>query len=108
MDRLWRSRIGHDQPSWLLAFRIHIDRAGPGAYRPIAPLAAFAALWCRPPLPDLMAGADHPSAAGRFHHLWHAIGVGLKRSEEHTFELQSLMRISYAGFCYSQNNLRFY
>src|SRR3546814_1843391 len=28
-----------------------------------------------------------------------APGLGLKRSEEHTSELQSLMRISYAVFC---------
>src|SRR3546814_9464668 len=28
------------------------------------------------------------------------------RSEEHTSELQSLMRISYAGFCLKKNNSR--
>src|SRR3546814_9126496 len=28
-----------------------------------------------------------------------AIGVALQRSEEHTYELQSLMRISYDVFC---------
>src|SRR3546814_9330340 len=28
----------------------------------------------------------------------------LKRSEEHTYELQSLMRISYAVFCLKKNN----
>src|SRR3546814_2987029 len=28
-----------------------------------------------------------------------AFAMGLVRSEEHTSELQSLMRISYAGFC---------
>src|SRR3546814_5527338 len=27
------------------------------------------------------------------------LGAGIERSEEHTSELQSLMRISYAGFC---------
>src|SRR3546814_1916090 len=27
------------------------------------------------------------------------LGVGIRRSEEHTSELQSLMRISYAVFC---------
>src|SRR3546814_6761888 len=27
------------------------------------------------------------------------LGIDLRRSEEHTSELQSLMRISYAGFC---------
>src|SRR3546814_8335589 len=29
----------------------------------------------------------------------HLIGIGATRSEEHTSELQSLMRISYAVFC---------
>src|SRR3546814_3993024 len=31
-------------------------------------------------------------------------GVEYKRSEEHTSELQSLMRISYAVFCLKKNN----
>src|SRR3546814_3065628 len=30
--------------------------------------------------------------------------VGLPRSEEHTSELQSLMRLSYACFCLKKNN----
>src|SRR3546814_14647377 len=68
---------------------------------------------------------DEPLAAGhladpaveRAHrqHLWPAkliglaaMGAGIKqgvrRSEEHTSELQSLMRISYAGFCLKQKN----
>src|SRR3546814_9628886 len=34
----------------------------------------------------------------------HAIGFGL-RSEEHTSELQSLMRISYAVFCLKKKNI---
>src|SRR3546814_5800431 len=32
------------------------------------------------------------------------VGVGAKRSEEHTSELQSLMRISYAVFCLKKKN----
>src|SRR3546814_5417279 len=32
------------------------------------------------------------------------IKSGVKRSEEHTSELQSLMRISYAVFCLKKNN----
>src|SRR3546814_4600777 len=45
-------------------------------------------------------GADiHRDAQG----VWHIAGVGvgglMQRSEEHTSELQSLMRISYAVFC---------
>src|SRR3546814_4723837 len=30
------------------------------------------------------------------------------RSEEHTSELQSLMRISYAGFCWNKNKVHFW
>src|SRR3546814_4362056 len=30
--------------------------------------------------------------------------LGMRRSEEHTSELQSLMRISYAVFCYKKKN----
>src|SRR3546814_7437027 len=34
-----------------------------------------------------------------------AIGIDLHRSEEHTSELQSLMRISYAVFCLKKKTL---
>src|SRR3546814_6872820 len=37
--------------------------------------------------------------------VWHDSGF-LKRSEEHTSELQSLMRISYAVFCLKKKNNR--
>src|SRR3546814_8635815 len=33
-----------------------------------------------------------------------AFGAGIARSEEHTSELQSLMRISYAVFCLKKKN----
>src|SRR3546814_8677704 len=42
--------------------------------------------------------ADAVGAASRFACRGHA----LRRSDEHTFELQSLMRISYAVFCLKQ------
>src|SRR3546814_6001222 len=32
--------------------------------------------------------------------------IGVRRSEEHTSELQSLMRISYAGFCLKKKHRR--
>src|SRR3546814_3036600 len=48
----------------------------------------FAPLW-QPPLP----GAAHLRRADT-----------MERSEEHTSELQSLMRTSYAVFCLKQNN----
>src|SRR3546814_2082715 len=39
-------------------------------------------------------------------HVHHAAGVD--RSEEHTSELQSLMRISYAVFCLKKKKLQYY
>src|SRR3546814_2139262 len=33
------------------------------------------------------------------------LGIGVLRSEEHTSELQSLMRISYAVFCLKKTNI---
>src|SRR3546814_2846813 len=36
--------------------------------------------------------------------LFHEVGHGTRRSEEHTSELQSLMRISYAVFCLKKKN----
>src|SRR3546814_8667618 len=35
-------------------------------------------------------------------------GLTIERSEEHTSELQSLMRISYAGFCMKKKNTNHY
>src|SRR3546814_4172304 len=48
---------------------------------------------------------DHPApwvttvAAATFRRAFQAVELGNGRSEEHTSELQSLMRISYAVFC---------
>src|SRR3546814_9537846 len=39
---------------------------------------------------------------------WMHAMVALRRSEEHTSELQSLMRISYAVFCLKKNKKRLY
>src|SRR3546814_8985511 len=60
-------------------------------------------------VPQGAAATHHGNAAGR-------VEAGRKRSEEHTSELQSLMRISYAVFClkkknritYKQTKLRYY
>src|SRR3546814_1049652 len=38
--------------------------------------------------------------------LYEASGVGVERSEEHTSELQSLMRISYAVFCLKKKKIK--
>src|SRR3546814_4920332 len=62
----------------------------------------------RPKIPDLV-----QAMIGRFgeHHAFlcrmHLDRIdALTRSEEHTSELQSLMRISYAVFCLTQKNTR--
>src|SRR3546814_3119303 len=43
---------------------------------------------------------------GVFHHP-RQIGIGQHRSEEHTSELQSLMRISYAVFCLKKKKKKY-
>src|SRR3546814_4615047 len=48
---------------------------------------------------DLSAAGDLTEAAARLFDALHAGAASAKRSEEHTSELQSLMRISYAVFC---------
>src|SRR3546814_8460278 len=40
--------------------------------------------------------------------IWAAFGAAMQRSEEHTSELQSLMRISYAVFCLKKKKLTIY
>src|SRR3546814_8781269 len=54
----------------------------------------------RPGLRTHRAASLIHSSTGRVHEFWPAYD----RSEEHTSELQSLMRISYAVFCLQQNN----
>src|SRR3546814_3103645 len=68
---------------------------------------AFAALpdgkrYAQEILPD---GKDDGSAFARYA-AWQATGDKTWRSEEHTSELQSLMRISYAVFCLKKQNKR--
>src|SRR3546814_4899862 len=36
---------------------------------------------------------------------WHRFQIAIRRSEEHTSELRSLMRISYAVFCLKKKNI---
>src|SRR3546814_1895282 len=43
----------------------------------------------------------------RLFRAWHVVHVSAWRSEEHTSELQSLMRISYAVFCLNKKNQTF-
>src|SRR3546814_3385183 len=42
---------------------------------------------------------SHPLHRHRWYHIWLSVDLQQGRSEEHTSELQSLMRISYAVFC---------
>src|SRR3546814_5129818 len=78
----------------------------------------------RQELPERRIHPEHPGVlvrpqAGRAHYGWDSVqkladpllGIGLillqdalDRSEEHTSELQSLMRISYAVFCLKKKN----
>src|SRR3546814_2993125 len=48
-----------------------------------------------------LAGAE---AVTRIVAMLFGIAIGERRSEEHTYELQSLMRISYAVFCFKKKN----
>src|SRR3546814_8178608 len=60
--------------------------------------------------PALGGQLDEQSRFRRTAHAGHEVGVerllsfARRRSEEHTFELQSLMRISYAVFCLKKKN----
>src|SRR3546814_3986865 len=50
-------------------------------------------------LPNAIFFLDRPSVSKDIGHIKNAISRLIARSEEHTSELQSLMRISYAVFC---------
>src|SRR3546814_9930843 len=51
-------------------------------------------------------GCEQQSLVAGLDHVRHVDErVGRERSEEHTSELQSLMRISYAVFCLKKNNI---
>src|SRR3546814_1575231 len=54
---------------------------------------------------DKCAGSEKPPVRGYPATASAASGPGYRRSEEHTYELQSLMRISYAVICLKQNHV---
>src|SRR3546814_5756086 len=72
------------------------------------------ARWQAIKMTDARGEPAHRNAAGAQHHLAGTMTIdqiigqclarGGIRSEEHTSELQSLMRISYAVFCLKKNN----
>src|SRR3546814_2204684 len=70
-------------------------RAEPAAARPLSPGAGLESRRRHPGLGPHQ--PDQPGAAAALPSDLHRCEGG--RSEEHTSELQSLMRISYAGFC---------
>src|SRR3546814_9927937 len=91
------------------------DESGLDIEHPVAE----AGLRARPPVMEFVGVEDHdvsaravpPRAAiieGLHAGQGIADGVGVMRSEEHTSELQSLMRISYAVFCLKNNNKQMY
>src|SRR3546814_8501113 len=49
-------------------------------------------------------GFAFPRLAEHLEHERRAVGAGTERSDEHTSELQSLMRISYAVLCLKKKN----
>src|SRR3546814_1033605 len=75
--------------------------AEPGTYNvmdddplPVSEWLPAFARWVDAPVPPRMSVADALAVAGE-----EAVFYHMNRSEEHTSELQSLLRISYAGFC---------
>src|SRR3546814_8114525 len=81
--------------------------AGSCGYHPNGPIAAAPMPWDQwslPPSPPLWRAA--PIRAATFSTI---VGIALAtRSEKHTSELQSLMRISYAVFCLKKKNTNNY
>src|SRR3546814_7434084 len=68
-------------------------------------LLVLAVIIARFPLPAMGAATSRVSREERKHHsLWRHRNLVWGRSEEHTSELQSLMRISYAVFCLKKKN----
>src|SRR3546814_9466656 len=99
---------------WSLAtpmIRPRLPAINPAMIPPSPPLLSFETL-----KGEAGVGATEPETVGHhavelnvlFHRAddRHALGLGIEvlRSEEHTSELQSLMRISYADFCLKKKN----
>src|SRR3546814_6111076 len=81
------------------------------AARLLAERVAWRRRWPEP-AGQIAFGYEHRSppdiGIGQSHRSWNRFGCGSayqRRSEEHTSELQSLMRISYAVFCLKQKQV---
>src|SRR3546814_8295158 len=104
---IWNSRVDAFSPSDTLTLLASNKRnAVSGARLPTAAHPPGAGGLDRQPQADLPAvpqrwpgGAQAPQARSRGRQAPPAAGAVEARSEEHTSELQSLMRISYAVFC---------
>src|SRR3546814_2088950 len=99
----------------LLALEVLLFEWKPRSFVPVV-AAVLVAMACRPllisagpmfplavPLPDLEPALGIAAALGVVVGLEATLLSNLLRSEEHTSELQSLMRISYAVFCLKKN-----
>src|SRR3546814_10312559 len=88
-----RSAVGSDFPVWIKIDSREVDK--PGGIT-IDDAIATARLAEAAGVDAITVGAYHAIDRGKR-------DAGSHRSEEHTSELQSLMRLSYAVFCLKQN-----
>src|SRR3546814_6523414 len=102
---LFRSPVGRMAIS-VIGSRILLAGLKPGAYRRGGSM--HIRLWAATRLTDA-SGASNLSGAPWMVYYARALGakIGKGRSEEHTSELQSLMRISYAVFCLKKKKITY-
>src|SRR3546814_5200630 len=82
-------------------------RSPRGRRQPLFGIAAYVAQAAASPLRRRPAASDCPTAPWRAHCPRTCGGAHRRRSEEHTSELQSLMRISYAVFCLKKKKQKY-
>src|SRR3546814_2265634 len=99
-SRCWRRAV------WLAVFALLLQTVAhlaPMPQRYVTPASAEALHGDHHAASDHHGASDAPDPAGSLAHKCQ-ICFTLQRSEEHTSELQSLMRTSYAVFCLQQKN----
>src|SRR3546814_8642666 len=90
--------------SYMLCGQVHIGTGAKAAWADFATIKTDPyEQWLGGPATDMCAKAT-PVTGGRDLAPLLEQELGSKRSEEHTSELQSLMRISYAVFCLNKKN----